>query len=344
MSGEAACPVCGRSRWRLHLQMGTRRLERCAGCGLIVTAPPLTRADLAGLYEEGYYSETGAVRFRLGLAERAMRLFRRRRAAAIRRLLPGSSRVLDVGCGRGYMLRALQDWGHEVHGTQLSSAAVRFAREHLGLAHIFQGDLWDAAYPDGWFDFISLYHVFEHLPDPGEQLRELYRILKPEGLLYIEVPNSASLSARWLGPHWLAWDLPRHLCHYDPATLSEIGARFGFQPVRRSFLSLEYSPATLLFSLVSAVFRDENWLFRYLTGGLSATESPQAGRAGLGARLAVRMTVALILAAPAIAASLLLAACRRGDTIGIYFRRQPVRSGCAGLPRTAVLRREASPA
>ncbi len=323
MNDPVGCAVCGASDAADHLQINLYRLRRCLGCGLLATYPPPARDQLASLYQEEYYGGREASRFKLQLGERVMQWFRRSRARRIRRLLQATKgRVLDVGCGRGYTLRSLKGWGFEVYGTQISAAAARFARERLGLTSVFHGDLHEAAYPDGWFDFITLYHVLEHLPDPLLHMRELHRILKPGALLYIEVPNAASLPARWLGAYWLAWDVPRHLFHYDPLTLTELGKRCGLTPVRSTFFSLEYSPATLLFSLVSIVFGDNNFLFRYLTGDPVGRRSGHRP-AALAAMATCEAAVGAVLLLPILVLSVGLAWMRAGDTFGIYFQKLP---------------------
>ncbi len=327
---DAACPVCRGCAAEVYLDIEAHQVRRCMGCGLLSTWPELTREQIAGLYEDCYYEGPKAKRFRLGLAEVLMKLFRYGRASRIRRILNHApARILDVGCGRGYMLRWLQDWGYEVHGTQLSSAAVQFARESLGLTAIHHGDLLDAGYPGEWFDFISLYHVFEHFPDPVEQLREFHRVLKPGALLYVEVPNGGSLPARWLKAHWLAWDLPRHRFHYDVDTLSQMARACGFAPEGVRFFSLEYSPVTLLLSLHTAAFRDRHMFFRFLTQG--NTGSRRASAAQVACLLAQGVSMCLM-AVPVLMASAFLAWARAGDTIGIYFRKLPTTlSGHPGM-------------
>jgi 2-polyprenyl-3-methyl-5-hydroxy-6-metoxy-1,4-benzoquinol methylase len=116
--------------------------------------------------------------------------------AYIARLTPG--RILDVGCGVGYLLSAL-DPRWERHGTEVSPFAARQASEH---AKLHLGPLEAAGYPDGHFDVVVLYHVIEHIADPVSALREAYRILRPGGHMLVGTPDFDSASARRFGENF----------------------------------------------------------------------------------------------------------------------------------------------
>lgn len=98
-------------------------------------------------------------------------------------------KILDVGCGLGFFLDAIQkhsEWN--VYGVEIADKAANFAREKLGL-DVRQGELADVRYPDSFFDYIQLHNVLEHVRDPMLLLRECRRILKANGTLDIRVPN-----------------------------------------------------------------------------------------------------------------------------------------------------------
>jgi SAM-dependent methyltransferase len=116
--------------------------------------------------------------------------------AYIARLEPG--RILDVGCGVGYLLSAL-DRRWERHGTEVSPFAARQASEH-GKIHL--GPLEAAAYPASHFDVVVLYHVIEHMTDPVSALREAYRILKPGGHMVVGTPDFDGACARRFGENF----------------------------------------------------------------------------------------------------------------------------------------------
>lgn len=98
-------------------------------------------------------------------------------------------KFLDVGCGLGFFLEGIQKhstW--DVYGVEIAAKAADFARDKLGL-DVHQGELADVRYPDGFFDYIQLHNVLEHVRDPMTLLKECRRILKVDGILNLRVPN-----------------------------------------------------------------------------------------------------------------------------------------------------------
>ena len=122
-----------------------------------------------------------------------------------------SPRVLDIGCGTGFLLERLAERGFSGIGIDLSPESVEHARRRL--AEIGAADRLTAvvgsAYepPAGPFDLIALTDVLEHLEDPRACLAALRAQLAPEGLLVISTPNRRSLpgARRWLAEHGLSW-------------------------------------------------------------------------------------------------------------------------------------------
>jgi len=99
-----------------------------------------------------------------------------------------SRRILDVGCGQGHFLKLAKDSGWKVEGAELAKSACEYARQKFGI-EIKNKDLKEALFPDAYFDVVTLWNVLDHLLDPLDTLKEIYRILKPEGILVIRVPN-----------------------------------------------------------------------------------------------------------------------------------------------------------
>lgn len=261
------CPLCSGPPGACRADFGEYQVIECARCGQLSTFPFPTADALQALYDTGYYSGPAAARFRMGAAESVVRFFRWRRAAMLRRRMHGvrGRRVLDIGCGRGDTLAWLQRWGADVHGTQVSATAAQVARDLIGHDRIFVGELADAAYPAASFDCVTLWHVLEHVEDPLSMLKEVRRILRPDGFVYIEVPNAGGWAATRFRRHWLPYDVPKHLFHFSPGSLKSLGGLAGLRCVREAHFSSEHGSVTLLQTLLNAWLGGDSVLFRRLT-------------------------------------------------------------------------------
>lgn len=174
--------------------------------------------DLLGLLKTAYL-QVERWRLRIGGREAAIIPFL------------GEGCLLDVGCASGKDLELLQEMGWSVTGVELSPTAAAAARARLG-CEVFVGDFDQVVLGEGCFDVVRFSHTLEHLPSPRRALEKAHRVLRPGGLLWIEVPNAASLE-RWLfGRHWYCWDVPRHFYHFTPQTLARLVSGAGFQPVK----------------------------------------------------------------------------------------------------------------
>jgi SAM-dependent methyltransferase len=136
--------------------------------------------------------------------------------------------VLDVGCGAGLFVAAMRKYGNwESIGIDRSPGAVAFARETLGVdARV--GTIEACDYPDRGFDAVTMWDTLEHLHHPRRALGEVWRMLRPGGLLLLRVPSLDSLDARLFGPSWAGLDAPRHLTVFSRRTLTHMLAETGF--------------------------------------------------------------------------------------------------------------------
>jgi 2-polyprenyl-3-methyl-5-hydroxy-6-metoxy-1,4-benzoquinol methylase len=189
-------------------------------------------------YPDEYYGEPGT-KFQ-PVIEALVRWVGARHTAFLSRGLAAGGRILDVGCGRGVVLRALADRGFDVHGNEISAEAARGAdpRTEIRIAP----SLAEAGYPEAFFDEVLIWHVLEHLPDPRGTLAEAHRILRPGGRLIVAVPNFSSLQASWTGAAWFHLDLPRHLHHFPLSALRDLLGSTGFVVDSEHHFSLRQNP------------------------------------------------------------------------------------------------------
>lgn len=255
---EHPCDVCGArsgrqlytARDRLSKSRESFPIAKCDGCDVLRTVPDLTPQQLAGYYPDDYWGDDEDP------LEDWIRSSQREKTAFVRRSgLPGG-RVLDVGCGSGLFLRALDAATWERWGVETGPQAVAVARRSLGEDRVMHGLLGDAGFPDGYFDVVTFWSVLEHMLNPRAGLEEARRILKPGGSLIIQVPNAASYQARLFGSHWFALDAPRHRYHFTPGALDRLLETTGFKVYRRTFFSRSHNAHSLRQSLKSRLCAD----------------------------------------------------------------------------------------
>ncbi len=154
-------------------------------------------------------------------------------------------------------------------------------------------------------DVVTLWHVLEHVDDPGAALDAIAAWLRPGGTLLVGVPNLASAQARLAGDRWFHLDLERHRVHFTPRGLDALLRAHGFAPVRTKHVLLEHNPLGLWLSLVP-------YPFRFLRG------ERRAEARGLAATLAAAPLLPL-----AGLAELAFGLARRGGTIAVVATRVP---------------------
>ena len=140
--------------------------------------------------------------------------------------------MLDIGCGPGLFLHEAKKRGWDVQGVDLSGWARKYAGQNFGI-EVFQGTLQDARFPDRSFDVVVMNDVIEHLEDPKSVLREIQRVLKNDGILYISTPDIESFLSRLLSAKW--WGINKyHLFYFSRKTLEQMFREAGLKSVRYS--------------------------------------------------------------------------------------------------------------
>lgn len=236
---SVVCNLCGTAESRLLYRVPDLLLNRpqveadlvqCQRCGLIYQSPRPTLAEIGQHYPPDYepYADHETQTRGNWLLRKAIHYGSWKRCRFVTRH-KRSGRLLDIGCAAGNFLRAMAgqpgDW--DLHGVELVDEIAEFARRQYGL-QVKTGTLEQAAYPDAHFDVVTMWDVLEHVHDPAATLREIWRILKPDGLLVVRVPNVDSWDARLFGRFWAGFDPPRHLYVFGKETLERTLGQNGF--------------------------------------------------------------------------------------------------------------------
>ena len=305
-----ACPACGGglAAWRTvpgsdPALPGEYELARCRACRTAVTlAPAPAQAHEAGAYGGG--APRGSA-----LAAPLLAMFNHRRLALLAHAgarPPGT--LLDIGAGRGRFVAHARAAGWDAGGLEPSLRGVEGARAR-GI-ELRRGAIGDAEVAPGSLDAATLWHVLEHVDEPGRALERVAGWLRPGGALLVGVPNLASVQARAGGARWYHLDVPRHRTHFTVAGLHALLRSHGLEPAATHHVLAEHNPFGLWQSLVSRVTSTPSWLYHALKRN-----------APLRSRDALVTAAALPLAPLAVLAEAGFGLARRGGTVAVVARR-----------------------
>lgn len=170
---------------------------------------------------EDYISHTDSQRT---LFEKAYQFVKKitlkRKLKIIRSNSEEGNNLLDFGCGTGDFLKEAQQNGWNVCGIEPDEQARQIANKKTNNV-VFNSEYISKFKKDS-FDVITLWHVLEHLPNTKEQLSVFNKLLKPNGMLIVAVPNYKSYDANYYKNFWAAFDVPRHLWHFSRTAINNL--------------------------------------------------------------------------------------------------------------------------
>lgn len=147
-------------------------------------------------------------------------------------------KLLDIGCGSGYLIEAAQKRGWQVEGYDVDAQSTQTVAARLNVP-VYHGDFLKLDLPPASYDAITLHQVLEHLKTPHEYLKKINSLLKKEGVLFVAVPNVHSLSNRFkyflegLGfrrkRRGVYYDSDHHLMYFNTKSLSKLLKARGFE-------------------------------------------------------------------------------------------------------------------
>ena len=241
------------------------KIYQCKQCHLVQTTPVPDQDQLSKIYDLDYYGDKSS-KFSY-LIEKWALYAAKDRARKLLRLHGNKSRklrILDVGCGRGVLLKAFQSLGHEVIGVERQDSPF------ADISGVVCGDLEILDLEEEYFDVIVLWHVLEHLDAPATTLAKIRNLLKNNGSLFISVPNFGSYQASLFSKHWFHLDLPRHLLHFSEESLSVMLKKAGMKVTHKNTFSFDQNSYGFLQSALNIIpgFKN-NHFYSLLKSGLS---------------------------------------------------------------------------
>ena len=220
------CPLCSSEKISFHFRCTDHfiskesfALNKCTACSFVFTQDYPDADEINKYYESDYYishSDTSA-----GFINKIYHLGRELMLSKKRGILKKFSglkrgSLLDIGSGTGHFAATMKRSGWHVKGIEINEKAKNFSASAFGL-EIIGPDKISTLESDS-FDCITMWHVLEHFHDPLKYIHDIIRLLKPEGVCIIALPNCGSYDAKYYRHFWAAYDVPRHLWHFDPST------------------------------------------------------------------------------------------------------------------------------
>jgi ubiquinone/menaquinone biosynthesis C-methylase UbiE len=153
-------------------------------------------------------------------------------------------KIVDIGCGPGFLLGCFAGWFPDMvlTGVDQSEDLLAVAKKRCPKMIPLVGDVSSVPLPDGCADVAFALHVVEHLPQPDLLFTEVRRILRPGGLLVLATPNPEGLGARLMGKRWQGYEDPTHIALHGPSYWTERMKMAGFEIVRYGTTGLSGIP------------------------------------------------------------------------------------------------------
>ena len=205
-------------------------LTKCRQCEFLFTNPRPTPDGLSRYYEsEEYISHQNKSNTLINWIYSIARKFTLSWKFRLISKHLRTGKALDIGCGTGHFLAKLKSKGWTVQGIEPDSGARAIATEQLGYENIV--DSFDMINSKNEYDLISLWHVLEHIPDLDDYLTRIKILIKKNGRIFIAVPNHDSFDAAHYKDYWAAYDVPRHLYHFNQNSMKKLAQKFGLKIV-----------------------------------------------------------------------------------------------------------------
>lgn len=229
------CDNCGSDQFSTLCDWNQlSKVVQCRYCGLQLVNPIPNKKFLDQLYqqegeEHPYYQNY--IQERTDRKSSYNKQYHRR-LKLIEKYSKGKGKLLDIGCGGGFFLKAAEERGWDPHGIDIVPGFAKFARDELQLKNVHCRSLEQSEYEKHFFDVIVLWDLIEHLPHPSKFLKTINQLIRPGGLLVIWTPNAKN--ATWLKENWFGYEPLQHLYFFSPQTLKQTLQSTGFHIVYKN--------------------------------------------------------------------------------------------------------------
>ena len=222
------CPWCDSEKTQLQLRLNDEfltneefQIHECLHCGLLFTEPRPAKEKIGEYYKsDAYYSHQENKKGFIPKTYECVKSINLRHKYNLATKGKKAGRLLDIGSGVGDFIHTAEQHGWNCIGVEPSEEARAIAKKRIKAEIISSENL--EQIPNETFDVITMWHVLEHIDNLKWQVSQLQRLAKKDGRIIIAVPNYKSYDAVYYKEKWAAYDVPRHLNHFNKETLTKI--------------------------------------------------------------------------------------------------------------------------
>ena len=265
------CPVCGSTGINPLLTVKDHSVSReefviwqCSNCSLRFTQDVPDEESIGRYYRStDYISHSNTSKGLINQLYQKVRNYTlNQKAALIISKTVKQGKILDLGAGIGAFLNTMKEKGWETTGIEPDEGARDQAKNLFNIQLKETNSLHQLSQSS--FDAITLWHVLEHVHQLHDYVETLKTLLKPNGKIFIAVPNYASLDSSIYKLYWAAYDVPRHLYHFAPKTIDVLMSKHGLKVISKKPMWFD----SFYISLLSSKYKNgkTNWIGAGLSG------------------------------------------------------------------------------
>ncbi len=220
-----SCPICEVEDYEPVVVKNGYQVVRCKRCYLYFVNPQPDDGELKLFYErrqDSYLTDYSKKE------ESKLRAARREVKRILRLVKENQARILDVGCGCGFLLSEASSAGMDARGVDLSKSEVEYACQHFGVKAEWANFLDQDYQPEVKFKVITLFVVIEHWVNPAAGLTKCWNLLEPGGFLIVGTPDVSAVKKGRNFADWVELKPPEHLFFFSPGTLVKLAEKAGF--------------------------------------------------------------------------------------------------------------------
>ncbi len=264
-SNDDAEPIAVGEDFEYRTSPDTFLAMRCRQCGLIYLNPRPAVEELSRIYPPDYHAYNFSEE-QFGFVYKVRCRLEAQRLLSCCKGLPDHARIIDVGCGDGFHLGLLRQFGKlgwQLEGIDPSDLAVTAGNRARLTIH--QGTIQSLDLPKASYDLAFMIATLEHVDDPVQVLESVRSLLRPGGCVVIVTDNTDTLDFRLFQQrHWGGYHFPRHWTLFNPSTLRQLAQKVDLEVAQ---LTTVLSPVNWVYSLHNALvdWGAPPWLIRQFT-------------------------------------------------------------------------------